>query len=144
MEGSYHSLWSTIYMQSSSPPNKYKIFLQEEKSSLFIFPSLNLCSEKENGKYWQRKLINCLKDIWKILGYLGIFLKRGYSTMTAENEREQFCHVRLSLASPLTGLLAWWIGGFQCTIKIALDSLREKMEKCWEERENTKQLNDPP
>lgn len=75
-------------MERSSPPNKYKIFLEEEESSLFIFPSLNLRSEKENGKYWQRKLINCLKDIWKILGYLGFFLKRGYSTMTAENERE--------------------------------------------------------
>lgn len=135
MEGSYHSLWSTIYMQSSSPPNKYKIFLEEEESSLFIFPSLNLRSEKENGKYWQRKRINCLKDIWKILGYLGIFLKRGYSTMTAENEREQFCHVRLSLASPLTGLLAWWIGGFHCTVKITLDSQGKDGEMLGRERE---------
>lgn len=132
MEGSYHSLWSAIYMQSSSPPNKYKIFLEEEESSLFIFPSLNLRSEKENGKYCQRKLINCLKNIWKILGYLGIFLKRGYSTMTAENEREQSGHVRLSLASPWTGLLAWRIGGFQCTVKITLDIVTERWRNAGE------------
>lgn len=79
---------------------------QRRKSWIyFIVCSLNLGPERnENGRYLQRKSINCIKEIWKIPEYLA-FLKARLLNYWELEMKWSSSATSVSLASPLTALL---------------------------------------